>query len=156
MSELGKHLQFPIRTFHKPNYLKEFTARLGLYACKEQRGKAVVVCVHAPQKLLDDYRQSHAPAAPWLQRGWLNAVHDVMNTGLPAGDDPAESAVPMITATPTENSQMVPSGSAADHPPQEQQPELQSGQQAEESITATALPMVFCRGDAPIENLRKD
>ncbi|KAL0049611.1 hypothetical protein WJX82_006036 [Trebouxia sp. C0006] len=30
MSELGRHLQFPIRTFHKPNYLKEFTTRLGL------------------------------------------------------------------------------------------------------------------------------
>ena len=102
MSELGKHLQFPTRTFHKPNHLKDFTARLGLYACKEQRGKAVVVCLHAPQKLLDEYRQQHPPAGAWLQHGWVNAVHDAIGAGLPADSDPAESAVPMIAAMPAE------------------------------------------------------
>ncbi|KAL0040405.1 hypothetical protein WJX77_006212 [Trebouxia sp. C0004] len=127
MSELGRHLQFPIRTFHKPNYLKEFTTRLGLYACKEQRGKAVVVCVHAPQKLLDEYRQSHAPAGPWLQNGWLNAVHNAMDTGLAGHDAPTDPAVPMITATPLEGAPSIAQGPGMDqlHQQQPQQQQLE-------------------------------
>ncbi|KAA6420263.1 MAG: hypothetical protein FRX49_09747 [Trebouxia sp. A1-2] len=140
MSELGRHLQFPIRTFHKPNYLKEFTTRLGLYACKEQRGKTVVVCVHAPQKLLDEYRQSHAPTGPWLQNGWLNAVHNAMDTSLAGLDAPADPAVPIITATPLEGGPSLAQGSGMDEPPQQQpqqqQLEAQSGQQAEQSMSA--------------------
>ncbi len=134
MSELGRHLQFPIRTFHKPNYLKEFTTRLGLYACKEQRGKAVVVCVHAPQKLLDEYRQSHAPAGPWLQNGWLNAVHNAMDTGLAGHDAPADPVVPMIDATPLEGAPSMAQGPGMDEPLQ--QLEVQPGQQAEQSLSA--------------------
>ena len=102
MSELGRQLQFPTRTFHKPNHLKDFTARLGLYACKEQRGKAVVVCLHAPQALLDEYRRLHPPAGAWLQHGWVNAVCDALDKGLPADKDPVVTAVPMITASPAE------------------------------------------------------
>ena len=102
MSELGRQLQFPTRTFHKPNHLKDFTARLGLYACKEQRGKAVVVCLHAPQELLDEYRRLHPPAGAWLQHGWVSAVCDALDKGLPADKDPVVTAVPMITALPAE------------------------------------------------------
>ncbi len=136
MSELGRHLQFPIRTFHKPNYLKEFTTRLGLYACKEQRGKAVVVCVHAPQKLLDEYRQSHAPAGPWLQNGWLNAVHNAMDTGLVGHDAATDPAVPMINATPLEGAPSIAQGPGMDQPPQQQQLEVQPGRHAEQSTSA--------------------
>ncbi len=139
MSELGRHLQFPIRTFHKPNYLKEFTARLGLYACKEQKGKAVVVCVHAPQKLLDEYRQAHPPAGPWLQHGWVNAVYTAMDTDLAAQDDPPESAVPMITSIPTEEATpALPQGSAV-YPLPEHQSEQQSGPQAVQQAGQGAL-----------------
>lgn len=102
MSELGRQLHFPTRTFHKPNHLKDFTARLGLYACKEQRGKAVVVCLHAPQTLLDEYRRLHPPAGAWLQHGWVNAVCDALDKGLSADKDPVVTAVPMITASPAE------------------------------------------------------
>ena len=102
MSELGRALQFPTRTFHKPNHLKDFTARLGLYACKEQRGKAVVVCLHAPHKLLDDYRRQHAPAGAWLQRGWLEAVYEAADQGAAANENPAQGAVPLIAAQPAE------------------------------------------------------
>lgn len=102
MSELGRQLQFPTRTFHKPHHLRDFTARLGLYACKEQRGKAVVVVLHAPQALLDEYRRLHPPAGAWLQHGWVNAVCDALDTGLPADIDPVTSTVPLITATPAE------------------------------------------------------
>ncbi len=138
MSELGRHLQFPIRTFHKPNYLKEFTTRLGLYACKEQRGKAVVVCLHAPQKLLDEFRQSHAPAGPWLQNGWLNAVHNAMDMGLAGRDAPTDPAVPMITATPLEGASSIAQAPGMEQPPQQQpqQLEVQPGQQAKQSISA--------------------
>lgn len=108
MSELGKHLQFPTRTFHKPNHLKDFTARLGLYACKEQRGKAVVVCLHAPQQLLDEYRQQHPPAGAWLQHGWVSAVHDAIGAGLPADLDPADSTLPIIAAMPAEEAVQAP------------------------------------------------
>jgi len=156
MSELGRHLQFPIRTFHKPNYLKEFTARLGLYACKEQRGKAVVVCVHAPQKLLDEYRQSHAPAGPWLQNGWLNAVHNAMDTGLAGHDAPADPAVPMIDATPLEGAPAIGQGPGMDEPPQQQpqQLEVQPGQQAEQSmskdsVAVEGMPVIPEAAEAP-------
>lgn len=56
MNDLGKHLQFPTRTFHKPSYLQDFLQRLGLIFTKEQKGKAVVVCVRAPAPLLATYR----------------------------------------------------------------------------------------------------
>ena len=144
MSELGRHLQFPIRTFHKPNYLKEFTSRLGLYACKEQKGKAVVVCVHAPQNLLDDYRQSHAPAGAWLHHGWLNAVYDAADTGLPTDTDPAESVVPMVTATPTEPTPSPQQGPATDQQPQQPsgpRPEQQSTQHAAAQGTSAGCSM---------------
>ena len=108
MSELGRQLQFPTRTFHKPNHLKDFTARLGLYACKEQRGKAVVVCLHAPQALLEEYRRLHPPAGAWLQHGWVNAVCDALDKGLPADKDPVVTAVPMITASPAEEAPVEP------------------------------------------------
>ena len=108
MSELGRQLQFPTRTFHKPNHLKDFTARLGLYACKEQRGKAVVVCLHAPQALLEEYRRLHPPAGAWLQHGWVNAVCDALDKGLPADKDPVVAAVPMITASPAEEAPVEP------------------------------------------------
>lgn len=108
MSELGRQLQFPTRTFHKPHHLKDFTARLGLYACKEQRGKAVVVCLHAPQALLEEYRRLHPPAGAWLQRGWVNAVCDALDKGLPAETDPVTSAVPLITAMPAEQAAAAP------------------------------------------------
>ena len=157
MSELGRHLQFPIRTFHKPNYLKEFTTRLGLYACKEQRGKAVVVCVHAPQKLLDEYRQSHAPAGPWLQNGWLNAVHNAMDTGLAGHDAPTDPAIPMIDATPLEGAPAIAQGPQMDEPPQQQpqQLDVQPGQQAEQSmsakdsVAAEGMPVIPEAAEAP-------
>ena len=113
MSQLGKQLQFPTRTFHKPNHLKEFTARLGLYACKEQRGKAVAVCLHAPQELLNEYRQLHAPAGAWLKQGWLHAVCDAMDHDGYAADEVIESPVPMIAAVPAEQAGHVPEQGAA-------------------------------------------
>ena len=155
MSELGKHLQFPIRTFHKPNYLKEFTARLGLYACKEQKGKAVMVCVHAPQDLLDAYRQANPPTGAWLQHGWLGAVYDAMDAGLPPQDDPAESAVPMITATPTE--EPVPHlqpGSTIDPGPQPGPSTSQHpGQQSEQLLGLEAAQTAPLHGSVAVDGM---
>ena len=105
MNDLGKHLQFPTRTFHKPNYLQDFLQRLGLIYTKEQRGKAVVVCVRAPAPLLASYRQSNAPEGVWLQQGWLNAVHDAMDAGPPLYDpttDLAAPGAPLLVATPVD------------------------------------------------------
>lgn len=105
MNELGKHLQFPTRTFHKPNYLQDFLQRLGLIYTKEQKGKAVVVCVRAPAQLLASYRQTNAPEGVWLQQGWLNAVHDAMDAGPPLYDpitDLAAPGAPLLVATPVD------------------------------------------------------
>lgn len=105
MSDLGRQLQFPTRTFHKPNYLQDFLQRLGLMYTKEQKGKAVVVCVRAPGPLLASYRQTNAPEGMWLQQGWLNAVHDAIEAGPPLLDpstDLAAPSAPLLVATPAE------------------------------------------------------
>lgn len=107
MNELGKHLQFPTRTFHKPNYLQDFLQRLGLMYTKEQKGKAVVVCVRAPGPLLATHRQGNPPEGLWLQQGWLHAVHDAIDAGpasadLDPGTDIAAPGAILLHALPAE------------------------------------------------------
>ena len=141
MSELGRQLQFPTRTFHKPHHLKDFTARLGLYACKEQRGKAVVVCLHAPQALLEVYRRLYPPTGAWLQHGWVNAVCDALDKGLPSETDPVTMAVPLISATPAEQAaapqQQVPHAApAVEQSPQQPTQQVMLGP----SLPAPLLP----------------
>lgn len=107
MNELGRHLQFPTRTFHKPNYLQDFLQRLGLIYTKEQKGKTVVVCVRAPGPLLASYRQTNAPEGLWLQHGWLHAVHDAIEAGPPLSEldpsiDLAAPGAPLLLATHAE------------------------------------------------------